>query len=186
MNVFDFVNTLTTDELRVRLAAYMEKDPKFHAPLVAVEVRLNAGDHAGCRYDVYLIDKEGTETPIKFHDRFSRLIYIYTLLHPQGYQRRKAAADNYSALCRLYSLLYFKDGSAVLKTVNSTDAKHPGHFLSQYISQARNAVRNAVPYAEQFLIDRPQSHNGKTLIPFAADGGTVILDATLSNCIHNL
>ena len=75
---------------------------------------------------------------------------------------------------------------AVLKTVNSTDAKHPGHFLSQYISQARNAVRNAAPYAEQFLIDRPQSHNGKTLIPFAADGGTVILDATLSNCIHNL
>ena len=186
MNVLDYINTLNIDELKTKLAEYMEKDPKLHAPLIAVEVRLNGDDHAGCRYDVYLIDKEGTETPIKFHDRFSRLIYIYTLLHPQGYQRRKAAAGNYSALCRLYSLLYFKDGSAVLKTVNSTDAKHPGHFLSQCIAQARKAVRQTAPFAEQFLIDRPQSHNGKTLIPFAADGGTVILDATLNNCICNL
>lgn len=179
MNFLDYVNTLTTDELRARLAAYMEKDPSLHAPLVAVEVRLNSEGHAGCRYNVYLIDAEGTETPVKFRDRYSRLIYIYTLLHPQGYQRRKAAADNYSALCRLYSLLYFKDGSAVLKTVSSTDTKNPGHFMSHYISQSRNAVRNAVPYAEQFVIAPPQSHNGKTLIPFVADGGNVILDATL-------
>lgn len=74
----------------------------------------------------------------------------------------------------------------MLKTISSTDAKSPGHFMSQCISQARNAVRQAAPNAEQFIIDRPQSHNGKTLIPFAADGGTVILDATLNNCICNL
>ena len=33
MNIFDYVNNLTTDELRVRLAEYMEKDPMLHAPL---------------------------------------------------------------------------------------------------------------------------------------------------------
>jgi hypothetical protein len=186
MNIFDYVNNLTTDELRVRLAEYMEKDPMLHAPLVAVEVRLNSNVNANCRYEVLLIDEEGNETPVKFHDRYSRLIYIYTLLHPKGYQRRKAAADNYRALCHLYGVLYFKDSSAMLKTINSTDAKSPGHFMSQCISQARNAVRQAAPNAEQFIIDRPQSHNGKTLIPFAADGGTVILDATLNNCICNL
>lgn len=179
MNVLDYVNTLTTDELRTRLAAYMEKDPSIHAPLVAVEVRLNSNDHANCRYEVLLIDEEGNETPVKFLDRYSRLIYIYTLLHPKGYQRRMAAADNYRALCHLYGLLYFKDSSAVLKTISSTDTNRPGHFMSQYISQARKAVRQAAPFAKQFLIDRPQNHNGKTLIPFAADGGTIILDATL-------
>lgn len=186
MNVLEYVNTLTTDELRARLAEYMEKDPMLHPPMVAVEVRLSSDDHANCRYEVCLIDEEGTETPIKFRDRYSRLIYIYTLLHPKGYQRRKAAVDNYSALRRLYSLLYFKDSSAVLKTIDSTDDKRPGHFMSHYIAQARKAVRQTAPYAEQFLIDRPQNHNGKTLIPFAADGGTIILDATLSNCTCNL
>ena len=61
MNIFDYVNNLTTDELRVRLAEYMEKDPMLHAPLVAVEVRLNSNVNANCRYEVLLIDKEGNE-----------------------------------------------------------------------------------------------------------------------------
>ena len=186
MNIINYVNTLTIDELRVRLTEYMEKDPMLHAPLVAVEVRLNSDVNANCRYEVLLVDEEGNETPVKFHDRYSRLIYIYTLLHPKGYQRRKAAANNYRALCRLYNLLYFKDSNAVLKTISSTDADHPGHFMSQNIAQARKAVRQAAPHAVQFLIDRPQNHNGKTLIPFVAEGGTVILDATLNNCISNL
>ena len=183
MNIIDYVNTLTTDELRLRLAEYMEKDPMLHPPLVAVEVRLNSNVNANCRYDVLLIDKEGNETSVKFRDRYSRLVYIYTLLHPNGYQRRKPQANNYSALCHLYCQLYFRESDALLKTIASTGYEH---FLSHYIAQSRKAIRKASPLAEAFTIDRPQSHNGKTLIPFAADGGTVILDATLSNCIHNL
>ena len=140
---------------------------------------MRADDNARCRYDVLLIDEEGGETPVQFHDRYSRLLYIYSLLHPQGYQRRQAAANNYRDLCHLYNTLYFRDSDALLKTIESTDVKKPGHFFNHYVAQSRNAVRQASPLAESFAIDRPQSHNGKLLIPFVSHGGTVILDASL-------
>ena len=186
MNVLEYVNTLNIDELKTKLAEYMENDPKLHAPLIAVEVRQNSSFNPNCRYEVLLIDEQGGETPVVFHDRYSRLLYIYTLLHPKGYQRRKAAANNYRALCQLYSLLYFRDSEAMLNTINSTDTTRPGHFLSQSIAQSRKAIRQASSFAEQFIIDRPQNHNGKILIPFAAEGGTIILDATLQDIIVNL
>ena len=179
MNVLEYVNTLNIDELKTKLAEYMENDPKFHAPLIAVEVRQNSSFNPNCRYEVLLIDEQGGETPVVFHDRYSRLLYIYSLLHPQGYQRRQAAANNYRDLCHLYNTLYFRDSDALLKTIESTDVKKPGHFFNHYVAQSRNAVRQASPLAESFAIDRPQSHNGKLLIPFVSHGGTVILDASL-------
>ena len=185
-NLLDIVNALDIDELRTRLAAYMAADVRFMSPLVAVEVRLSNKANERCRYDVLLVDEDGNEIPVMFRDRYSRLVYIYTLLHPQGYQRRMASANNYRALCHLYSQLYFKDSDALLKTIESTDITRPGQFLSQYITQSRKAVRQASPLAEQFAIDRPQSHNGMVLIPFVANGGTVILDASLRNNMYNL
>jgi hypothetical protein len=70
----------------------------------------------------------------------------------------------------------------LLKTIDSTDIKRPGQFLCQYVTQARRAIREASPLAEQFAIDRPQSNNGRLLIPFVSQGGTVIIDASL---LHN-
>lgn len=185
MNFLNIINSMSVDEMKQRLAEYMSADSRLMPSLVAVEVRLS-GNNTRTRYDVLLIDELGNETPVKFRDRYSRLVYIYTLMHPKGYQRRQAAANNYHALCNLYSLLYFKDSNALLKTVESTDKDHPGHFMNQYIAQARRAVLQASPLACQFTIDRPQSHNGKVLIPFAAAGGTVILDSSLNNKMFNL
>jgi hypothetical protein len=45
-------------------------------------------------------------------------------------------------------------------------------------------VRNALPLADEFIIDRPQNHNGKVLIPFVAAGGQVILDTQLTAFIN--
>ncbi len=170
------IDSMSLEEIKQRLAEYMAADMKLMPGLVAVEVRLSPQADARCRYDVLLIDEEGGETPVKFRDRYSRLVYIYTLLHPQGYQRRVPAAKGYNELCRLYSMLYFKDSDALLNTIASTGFEH---FLSHYIAQSRNAIRQASPLAESFAIDRPQSHNGKILIPFVADGGNVIIDASL-------
>ena len=94
-----------------------------------------------------------------------------------------AAANNYKELQQLYSLLYFKDSDALVKTVESTDFDH---FFSHYIAQSRNAIRQATPHASDFAIDRPQSHDGKVLIPFVAQGGTVILASSLRNQMSNL
>ena len=173
------IDSMSLEEMKQRLAEYMAADKNLMPGLVAVEVRLSQSRSAKCRYSVLLIDAEGGETEVQFPDRYSRLVYIYTLLHPQGYQRRQAAANNYRELRHLYSMLYFRDSDALLKTVESTDTKKPGHFLSHYITQSRKAIRQASPLAEAYAIDRPQSHNGKVLIPFVADGGTVIIDPSL-------
>ena len=186
MNFFDIIDTMSIDEMRARLADYMAKDEQYAAHPIAVEVRLSGTNCTRCRYEVMLIDEEGNEIPVLFHDRYSRLVYIYTLMHPKGFQRYSVAANNYHELRRLYSKLYFKDSDALLKTIDSTDIKKPGQFLSQYITQSRDAIRKASPLAKQLIIDRPQSHNGRVLIPFVANGGTVILDDSLCNNMYNL
>ena len=177
------IEKMTVEELRAHLTKYMTNDISLLPPIVAIEVRLSNINNVRCRYDVLLIAENGEETEVKFRDRCSRLLYIYTLLHPQGYQRRLAAANNYKALRNLYTMLYFRDSHALLKTIDSTDFNH---FFSHYIAQSRNAIRQATPHAADFAIDRPQSHDGKVLIPFVAQGGTVILDASLRNQMSHL
>lgn len=177
------IESMTTDEMKQRLAAYMAADQQLAPRPTAVEVRPSNINNVRCRYDVLLIAENGQETEVKFRDRCSRLLYIYTLLHPQGYQRRLAAANNYKALRNLYTMLYFRDSDALLKTIYSTDFDH---FFSHYVAQSRNAIRQATPHAADFAIDRPQSHDGKVLIPFVAQGGTVILDNALRNQMSHL
>ena len=185
MNILDIIDSMSVDEMRTRLAEYMAKDEQYAAHPIAVEVRLCDTIGRGGRYEILLAMDDGTEQEVRFRDRYSRLIYIYTLMHPKGFQRYSVAANNYRELCRLYSKLYFKDSDALLKTIDSTDIKKPGQFLSQYITQSRKAIRQASPLAKQFTIDRPQSHNGRVLIPFVAQGGTVILDDSLRNNMSN-
>ena len=177
------IESMTVDEMKQRLAEYMAADKTLMPTLVAVEVRPSSINNVRCRYDVLLIAEDGQETEVKFRDRYSRLVYIYTLLHPKGYQRRLAAANNYKALRQLYTMLYFKESNALIKTINSTDFDH---FFSHYIAQSRNAIRQATVHASDFAIDRPQSHDGKVLIPFVAQGGTVILDNSLRNQMSHL
>ena len=177
------IESMTVDEMKQRLAEYMVADQQLAPRPIAVEVRPSNINNVRCRYDVLLIAENGQETEVKFRDRCSRLLYIYTLLHPQGYQRRLAAANNYKALRQLYTMLYFKGGDALMKTIESTNFDH---FYSHYIAQSRNAIRQATPHASDFAIDRPQSHDGKVLIPFVALGGTVILDNSLRNIMSHL
>ena len=169
------IEKMTVEELRAHLTKYMTNDISLLPPIVAIEVRPSSINNVRCRYDVLLIAEDGQETEVKFRDRYSRLVYIYTLLHPQGYQRR--------ALRQLYTMLYFKESNALIKTINSTDFDH---FFSHYIAQSRNAIRQATVHASDFAIDRPQSHDGKVLIPFVAQGGTVILDNSLRDQMSHL
>ncbi len=175
--VIETINKMTDAEIRQRLAEYMESDITLMPRLVAVEVRLSGGTSSRCRYDVLLIDEEGGETSVKFRDRCSRLMYIYALLHPKGFQRRAAASHDYRELRQLFSQLYFTGSDALIRTIESTGYDH---FISHYVAQSRKAVRQSSPLASPFAIDYPQSHNGKLLIPFVAQGGTVILDPSLS------
>ena len=92
--VTSLLNNMTDAEIRQRLVEYMESDVRLMPRLVAVQVRLSNGTSGRNRYEVVLIDEDGGETSVKFRDRYSRLVYIYTLMHPQGFQRRAAAAND--------------------------------------------------------------------------------------------
>ena len=176
--VTELINKMTAEEMRQRLAEYMESDVNLMPRLVAVKVRLSRESSTRHRYDVVLVDEDGGETIVKFRDRYSRLVYIYTLLRPQGFQRRTAASNDYRELRQLFSKLYFANGDALVRTIETTGYDQ---FISQYVAQSRKAVRQSSPLASPFAIDYPQSHCGKLLIPFVAQGGTVDFDASLSN-----
>ncbi len=161
------INAMTVDEMKRRLAEYMQNDSHLKPSIAAIEVRLCQVVSESCRYEVVLRYEDGEETVVKFHNRYSRLFYIYTLLHPEGYQRYKLIADGFSAMSRLYSTLYFKSSEAMMKTIGDD----PKHFISHYIAQSRNAIRQATPHADDCMIAFPQKHNGKLLISFVERGG---------------
>ena len=142
---------------------------------VAIEVREQ--ENSRVRYKVLLIMEDGEELEVKFKDRPSRLIYIYTLLHPQGFQRRSLTVKDYRPLRELYSNVYCTFSTdALLKSINSLNFDQ---YFNQAVSQARVAIRNTINNSKDFEIARPQQNNGKTIIDFVANGGEVILPPDL-------
>ena len=87
------IRQMSVEEMQERLARYMAADKEWAPKPVAIEVRhRDIKDISGSRiYDVIVLKDDGTEEMIQFGDRYSKLIYIYTLLHPKGYQRRSLA-----------------------------------------------------------------------------------------------
>ena len=170
------IATMSVEELKERLTRYMLADESQKKRIVAIEVRSQVPSDRCGRYQVLLIQEDGTETEVKFRDRYSRLIYIYTLLHPEGYQRRMLKSNNYQSLRQLYSKIYLKSAESLLKTIGDDYE----HFFSQAVAQSRVAIRNACPFASDCIIAQPQKYNGKTIIPFAVNSNHVILDNSLS------
>ena len=173
--VMKMLDVMSVEELKNRLATYMMADENLVSRPVGVEVRqADTLDRSG-RYDVLIILEDGSEKEVKFHDRHSRLVYIYTLLHPQGYQRRSLRANNFQALRDLFSRIYFGSAEPLVKAIgNDFD-----HYFSQAVAQSRKAIRETIGASELFEIALPQRHGGKTLVTFAANGGNVIMDPSL-------
>ena len=111
------LDAMSVEELNDLLMPYMDRRVNPHA--IAVEVRLSETPGKGGRYEVLLIMQDGSEKVVKFRDRHSRLVYIYTLLHPQGYLRRSLTKDNYRALRELFSKIYFASAEPLLKAIGS-------------------------------------------------------------------
>ena len=171
----EMLDTMSVEELKNRLAAYMMADENLVSRPIGVEVRLaDTLDRSG-RYDVLIVLEDGSEKEVKFRDRHSRLVYIYTLLHPQGYQRRSLRANNFQALRDLFSRLYFGSAEPLLRAIGDNF----DHYFNQAVAQSRRAIRETIGASEQFEIALPQRHGGKTLVSCAANGGHVIIDSSL-------
>ena len=171
-SVLKMLDAMSVEELN-NVLVHLNERLNPHA--VGVEVRLSETPGRGGRYEVLLIMKDGSEKVVKFRDRHSRLVYIYTLLHPKGYQRRSLTDDNYRALRVLFSKIYFDSAEPLLKAIgNDFD-----HYFSQAVAQSRRAIREAINASEDLEIALPQRHGGRTLIGLAANGGYVIIDSHL-------
>ena len=171
----EMLDTMSVEELKNRLATYMMADENLVSRPIGVEVRLADTFNRSGRYDVLIVLEDGSEKEVKFRDRHSRLVYIYTLLHPQGYQRRSLRTNNFQALRDLFSRLYFGSAEPLMKAIgNDFD-----HYFSQAVAQSRRAIRETIGASEQFEIALPQRHGGKTLVSCAANGGHVIIDSSL-------
>ena len=115
----EMLDTMSVEELKNRLAVYMMADENLVSRPIGVEVRLaDTLDRSG-RYEVMIIHEDGSEKEVKFRDRHSRLVYIYTLLHPQGYQRRSLKANNFQALRELFSRIYFESADPLMKAIGN-------------------------------------------------------------------
>ena len=137
----ELISAMSAEEMRRRLTAYMTADAGLTARPVRIEVRpRQAADRRG-RYVVVLVMDDGAEQEVEFNDRNSRLVYIYTLLHPQGFQRYTLAVNNYEGLCQLFSQLYFERGDRVLRSIGQDF----NHFFSQAVAQSRLSLRHVPP-----------------------------------------
>ena len=175
-DIMKMLDAMSVEELKNRLAAYMLADMQLAKKPVAVEVRMSETQDRGGRYDVLLITADGEEMEVMFRDRPARLIYIYTLMHPEGFQRRSLTANNYQKLCDLYSKLYFASAEPMLKSIEKLGFDQ---YINQAVTQSRVAIRNTIGSATEFEIARPQRNGGRTLVTFAAKGGNVIIDNSL-------
>ena len=181
--IHEMLDAMNVEELKNRLAAYMMADENLVSRPIDVEVRLADTFNRSGRYDVLIVLEDGSEKEVKFHDRHSRLVYIYTLLHPQGYQRRSLRANNFQALRDLFSRLYFGSAEPLLRAIGDNFDQ----YFSQAVAQSRRAIRETIGASEQFEIALPQRHGGKTLVSCAANGGHVIIDnrqlSPLNTCV---
>ena len=156
--IHEMLDAMNVEELKNRLAAYMMADENLVSRPIGVEVRLaDTLDRCG-RYEVLIVHEDGSEKEVKFRDRHSRLVYIYTLLHPQGYQRRSLRANNFQALRDLFSRIYFGSAEPLVKAIgNDFD-----HYFSQAVAQSRKGE-------EPFV--RPLAPLSSSRLPYPNDMG---------------
>ena len=175
------IQQMSVEEMQQRLAEYMSADKAWAPKPVAIEVRHRPiRDISGTNiYDVVVLKNDGTEEVIKFDDRYSKLIYIYTLMHPNGYQRRSLnkQAQGFPELTRLYRAVYLADPERLI----SCAAKDFNHMMSMAVSFVRKAVDKMIG-CEELTIGNPRQFYGRTVIPAVYNGLEVIIDPQLQGC----
>ena len=174
----DAIQKMSVEEMQQRLAEYMAADKEWAPKPVAIEVRhRNVKDINGSNiYDVIVLKDDNTEEVIKFGDHYSKLIYIYTLLHPKGYQRRSLnkPEKGFPELSSLYRAIFM----AYPKRLIASAEKDFDHMMSMAIAFVRKAIDKMMG-CEELSIGNPRQYNGRTVIPAVYNGLEVIIDSQL-------
>jgi len=174
----DAIQQMSVEEMQQRLAEYMAADKEWAPKPIAIEVRhRNVKDINGSNiYDVIVLKDDNTEEVIKFGDHYSKLIYIYTLLHPKGYQRRSLNKPEkaFPELASLYRAIFM----AYPKRMIASAEKDFDHMMSMAIAFVRKAIDKMMG-CEELSIGNPRQYNGRTVIPAVYNGLEVIIDSQL-------
>lgn len=163
------INSMTFDEMRDALKVYMLQDTLTDKIPVSVEVRYNhslSNDKNGW-YDVVFLLEDGSEMKVDFKERAGKLLYVYALRHPRGFQRRALAENDFSALVNLYTTLFACSSEKIKKPLH----KDFDNFVSRAITLSRNALRKTLgkDNSAAFEIADPKAHNGKIIITKVRD-----------------
>ena len=180
--ISEAIQQMSVEEMQQRLAAYMAVDKEWAPKPVAIEVRhRDIKDISGGNiYDVIVQKDDNTEETINFDDRYSKLIYVYTLMHPNGYQRRSLdkRETGYPELANLYNALFLTSPERLIRYAEQDF----NHMISMAVSFIRKAIKDIVG-CENLSIGNPRQYNGRTIIPAVRDGLKIIIDPRLTNCI---
>ena len=176
------IQQMSVEEMQVRLAKYMAADKEWAPKPIAIEVRhRDIKDISGTNiYDVIVLKDDDTEEVIKFEDRYSKLIYIYTLLHPKGFQRRSLNKPEkaFPELASLYRAIFMADPERLI----AYTAKDFNHMMSMAVSFVRKAIDKMIG-CEELTIGNPRQYYGRTVIPAVYNGLEVIIDSQIQNHI---
>lgn len=176
------IQQMSVEEMQERLAKYMAADKQWAPKPVAIEVRhRDIKDISGTNiYDVIVLKDDDTEEVIKFEDRYSKLIYIYTLLHPKGFQRRSLNKPEkaFPELASLYRAFFMADPERLI----AYTAKDFNHMMSMAVAFVRKAIDKMIG-CEELTIGNPRQYYGRTVIPAVYKGLEVIIDSQLQSHI---
>ena len=174
------IQLMSIEEMQQRLAEYMAADKKWAPKPIAIEVRhRDVKDISGTNiYDVIVLKDDNTEEIIKFEDRYSKLIYIYTLLHPKGYQRRSLNKPGqfFPERASLYRAIFMADPERMIAAAE----KDFNHMMSMAVAFVRKAIDKMIG-CEDLTIGNPRQYYGRTVIPAVYNGLKVIIDSQLPN-----
>ena len=156
------IEQMSVEEMKQRLASYMAADKEWAPKPMAIE------------------KDDDTEEVIQFEDRYSKLIYIYTLMHPKGYQRRSLnkPEKDFSELACLYRAVFMADPDRLIAYA----AKDFDHMMSMAVSFVRKVLKKMIG-CEALTIGNSRHYNGRTVIPAVHDGLEVIIDSQLQSHI---
>ena len=176
------IQQMGVEEMQERLAKYMAADKDWAPKPLAIEVRhRKIKDIVGTNiYDVIVLKDDDTEEVIKFEDRYSKLIYIYTLLHPKGYQRRSLNKPEkaFPELASLYRAIFMASPERMIASAE----KDFNHMMSMAVAFIRKAIDKMIG-CEELTIGNPRQYYGRTVIPAVYNGLEVIIDSQLQNHI---
>lgn len=116
------IMSMTIEEMRNALKEYMLQDALMGKMPISVEVRHNhsLGNCKNGGYDVIFMLEDGSVVKVDFKERAGKLIYVYALTHPRGFQRRALAQNDFSGLINLYTTLFACSSEKILKPLKKT------------------------------------------------------------------